>query len=419
MPSKIKTLLTSIVFVGASFTFANAAEINLPGFTGTANTTVTTGLSVRIERNCLTEPGAISVTGDSDFTTAISGLSSATQTALLNSDTPGCAKQYTDGYGNAPDLTSGGRRSLLSANADDGNMNFDGGDIFDSTTRVFSEISGSLDNGTSVNLSFVGSYNPITSFTNPTWAPFTDAALDEIETNFDLLDAYLTTDIAEMDATMTVGQYVTNWGESTFIPIGMNGLTTNAIDLTKLRVPGSSIREALVPAQQVTVSGYLDGGVSYEAYAQFGETHVEVDQGGMYFGNEVVQGDRLTFTSAFRKNNQKLADTCGLLIAGATAVGGQNTGCDADAVTLRNSATGGTYGSMYRLQAGIGALAALDSTESRAARAPIPACSLYMFPYVPPVALFLSVTASASQPVFAPPAAVGPAIRKPQVSASF
>ena len=54
-----------------------------------------------------------------------------------------------------------------------------------------------------------------------------------------------------MDATMTVGQYVTNWDESTFIPIGMNGLTTNAIDLTKLRVPGSSIREALVPANRL------------------------------------------------------------------------------------------------------------------------------------------------------------------------
>ena len=361
MPSKIKTLLTSLVFVSASFTFANAAELNLPGFSGTVNTTVTTGLSVRIERNCLTEPGAISVTGDAAFATAISGFSSDLQTALLNSDTPGCATQYTDGYGNAPDTTSGGRRSLLSANADDGNMNFDGGDIFDSTTRVFSEISGSLDNGTSVNLSLVGSYNPITSFTNPTWAPFTNAALDEIETNIDLLDAYLTTDIADLDATMTVGQYVTNWGESTFIPIGMNGLTTNAIDLTKLRVPGSSIREALVPAQQVSLSGYLDGGVSYEAYMQFGETHVEVDQGGMYFGNEVVQGDRLTFTSAFRKNNQKLADTCSILIAGPTALGGQNTGCDADAITFRNSAGGPLVGNQYLLQAGLGVLAGLSS----------------------------------------------------------
>ena len=28
MPSKIKTLLTSLVFVSASFTFANAAELN-------------------------------------------------------------------------------------------------------------------------------------------------------------------------------------------------------------------------------------------------------------------------------------------------------------------------------------------------------------------------------------------------------
>ena len=43
---KAKNVRTSIVFVGASFTIANAAEINLPGFTGTANTTVTTGLSV-------------------------------------------------------------------------------------------------------------------------------------------------------------------------------------------------------------------------------------------------------------------------------------------------------------------------------------------------------------------------------------
>ena len=49
----------------------------------------------------------------------------------------------------------------------------------------------------------------------------------------------------------------------------MNGLTTNAIDLTKLRVPGASIKEALLPTEQLTLSGYLDGGWSYEAYYQF------------------------------------------------------------------------------------------------------------------------------------------------------
>ena len=362
MPSKINTLITSLVFVIGSLVYTNAAEINLPGFTGTANTTVTSGLSVRIERNCLTEPGAAAAAGDSDFVTKVNALTSDAdyRAALLGSDTPGCAGQYTDGYGNAPDLTSGGRRSLLSANADDGNMNFDGGDVIDATQRLFTEISGSTDGGLDVNLSFVGSYNPINDINAPTWAPFTSAALDEIETNIDLLDAYITADIAEADATLTVGQYVTNWGESTFIPVGMNGLTTNAIDLTKLRVPGAAIREALVPAQQITLSGYLDGGWSYEAYYQNGETHIQVDQGGMFFGNEVVEGDRLTFTSAFRKGNQELAAACGILISGSGA-GQANQGCDSDAVTYYNSALGPLAGTQYLVQAGLSAVVSSDN----------------------------------------------------------
>ena len=52
MPSKILSTIYSLVFVITSFTFANAAEINVPGFTGSANTTVTTGFSMRVERDC-------------------------------------------------------------------------------------------------------------------------------------------------------------------------------------------------------------------------------------------------------------------------------------------------------------------------------------------------------------------------------
>ena len=193
----------------------------------------------------------------------------------------GCAKQYTDGYGNAPDTTSGPMRKLISSNANDGNMNFDGGDIFDATTRVFSEISGTFDSGVSLNASVVGSYNPLTSFTNPTWAPFSSEVKDDIETNIDLLDFYITTDISQIDAVLTAGNYVTNWGEATFIPIGMNGLTTNAIDLTKLRVPGSAIREALLPAK-VCLVWILDGGWSYEAYYQLDESHLELDENGTF-----------------------------------------------------------------------------------------------------------------------------------------
>ena len=301
MSSKIKTLILSSALLFAGLSFANAAEVNYPGFSGNINTTLTTGLSVRVDENCLSKPGGRNL--DAAFTAAVNANRSADASALIaGADGKGCASQYTDGYGNTPDTTSGPRRKLVSSNANDGIMNFGDGDIFDSTTRIFSELDGTFDNGVGLNASLVASYNPITSFTNPTWAPFTNDQLDDIETNIDVLDFYLTTDLTS-DINMTAGRFVTNWGESTFIPVGMNGLTTNAIDLGKLRVPGSSIKEALVPASQITLSGYLDGGWSYEAYMQFDESHIEFDEAGTFFGNEVVSGDRIVYTSAFSGNS--------------------------------------------------------------------------------------------------------------------
>ena len=109
----------------------------------------------------------------------------------------------------------------------------------------------------------------------------------------------------------------------------MNGLTTNAIDLAKLRTPGSSIREALVPASQITLSGYLDGGLSYEAYMQVGESHVEFDPNGTFFGNEVISGDRLMFTSGFYQNSQSQSDACSYV-----NTVGRGEACDADTIAF-------------------------------------------------------------------------------------
>ena len=52
--------------------------------------------------------------------------------------------------------------------------------------------------------------------------------------------------------------HVTSWGEATFIPVGANGLVTNALDLSALRAPGASIRDALLPTEQITLHGSLD-----------------------------------------------------------------------------------------------------------------------------------------------------------------
>jgi len=75
----------------------------------------------------------------------------------------------------------------------------------------------------------------------------------------------------------------------------MNGLTTNAVDLSKLRNPGASIKEALIPTEQITLEGFLSDGWSYEAYLQMNEGHVEFEEAGQFFGSEVVSGDRLNY----------------------------------------------------------------------------------------------------------------------------
>jgi len=348
MMSNVKTLIATVVFLVAGLSFSHAEEFSYPGFSGNVNTTLTTGLQVRVAEDCVGQAGFINVAGDSTYIAAVNSTRSADASVLLQDGDPGCGKIYIDGYGNPYD-PKGTRRSLISSNADDGRMNFGNGDIFNSTTRVFTEIDGTMDNGVGVTASFVGSYNPITSFTNPTWAPFTSDALDDIETNVDLLDLYITADIAEIDASLNVGRYVTNWGESTFIPVGMNGLTTNAIDLAKLRTPGSSIREALVPASQVTLSGYLDGGVSYEAYMQLGESHIEFDPNGTFFGNEVISGDRLLFTGGYYQNSQSQAGACSYLNTVARA-----SACDAD--TIAYAAANPASSGMYYFQEGFKAM---------------------------------------------------------------
>ena len=350
MSSKIKLSLASLTIFLGSFFFANSAEINYPGFTGTVNTTLTTGLSMRIERDCLSEPGEITL----DATYIANATSQfGSYAAPYLAEGFGCAKVHRDGYGNPIDSVAGVPRKLISSNANDGNMNFDGGEIFDATTRVYSEIMGTTTGGVDLKLSFVGSYNPITTFTTPVWAPFSNDQLDNIETNIDLLDAYISTDVAALDATVTIGNHVTNWGESTFIPIGMNGLVTNALDLTKLRVPGAEIKEALVPATQLTVSGFLNGGWSYEAYIQAGESHVELDENGTFFGNEVASGDRLTFTSAFSGNSQAQSEACSYAIAVTAGMG-----CDQDAIDYYNTTAGKQASTMYQLQTGFQSLMA-------------------------------------------------------------
>ncbi len=346
MLTKFNSIITSIVLLLGSLTVVQATEINLPGFTGSVKSTVTSGVSMRIERDCLNVRGYKK--NDDTYRTWVSNNVASASQALYLAEDEGCSVIHTDGYGN----TGTAVRDLMSENADDGNMNFDSGDIFDATSRVFTELSGNTDDGTSVNLSFVGSYNAFEKFTTPTFAPLTDDELDKVVTNVDILDAYFTSPIND-DLDLTAGRFVTNWGESTFIPIGMNGLTTNALDLVALRKPGASIKEALLPTEQITLSGYLDGGWSFEAYYQFGESHINFDQPGMFYGSEVLGGKNLVMASNFGapSTGQAQSTACGYLNTTYSS-----RSCDSTAVAVHNTTAGKALSALYMYEAGLKAM---------------------------------------------------------------
>ena len=229
-------LIASVIAMFMSSTHLMAADLNIPGFTGTVNTTVTSGFSMRASsRDCMLQDGLSYNVSTGDLGTPLLGLLSIetdlTAAQVLNGGTKNylfsdsCSKFQTDAYGN----TSTNRLEYGSVNSDDGNLNFDSGDIVDATQKIFTEISGTTDTGVGVNLSFIGSYNPVLDLETESFKKLTSEASDELESDISLLDAYITT---SFDAgggmgfvDVTAGNFVTSWGEATFIPVGLNGLS--------------------------------------------------------------------------------------------------------------------------------------------------------------------------------------------------
>ncbi|MFX5839421.1 DUF1302 family protein, partial [Acinetobacter baumannii] len=65
--------------------------------------------------------------------------------------------------------------------------------------------------------------------------------------DYEILDAYVRGkfQIAGKSTDVRVGKQVVSWGESTFIPNGINSI--NPVDVAKLRSPGAELKEAFLP----------------------------------------------------------------------------------------------------------------------------------------------------------------------------
>ena len=166
-------------------------------------------------------------------------------------------------------------------NGNDGNLNYDTGLVSNA-----SKFTTDLDIG----LGDFGAFVRTTGFIDfENWngerarTPLSSEAKEQVGRDVEVLDAYITAgaDMGGATVDLRLGKHVLNWGESTFIPNGINAI--NPFDVSALRLPGSELREALLPVGLASVSVAPVDNVSLEAFYQLDWQKTRIDAVGSYF----------------------------------------------------------------------------------------------------------------------------------------
>ena len=86
-----------------------------------------------------------------------------------------------------------------------------------------------------------------------------------------------------------IGRQVISWGESTFIPNGINVI--NPVDLSKIRIPGSELKEAFIPTTAIWLSQEITKNATVEGFYLTNFDKVRLDPRGSYFSNNDFASD--------------------------------------------------------------------------------------------------------------------------------
>ncbi|MDM9652822.1 DUF1302 domain-containing protein [Pseudomonas wenzhouensis] len=134
-------------------------------------------------------------------------------------------------------------------------------------------------------------YNPGPSQNYPKDNSFTRETRHKAGRDAQILDAYVygNWDIANMPVSGRLGKQVFNWGEGLFYRNGVN--TTNPVDAAKFRLPGSEVKEVLVPVEALSFNIGLTDNLSMEAFYQFNWKESAIDPVGTYFSETDLFAD--------------------------------------------------------------------------------------------------------------------------------
>jgi hypothetical protein len=182
-------------------------------------------------------------------------------------------------------LPNGGNQ--FSINLDDGNLNYDKG-WFSKAVKMTNDFEVSGDNA--------GVFVRLTSFYDwenedgeRSFRPLGKEALKKVGSDSEFLDAfvYFNFDTGDIPIDLRFGSQVLSWGESIFIQNGINSI--NPVDVSKLRIPGAELKEALKPVPMASFNIGITENITLEGFYQFKWQQTIIDPRGTYFStNDVV-----------------------------------------------------------------------------------------------------------------------------------
>ena len=197
------------------------------------------------------------------------------------------------------------RGAFFGANGDDGNLNYDKGDVIAALTKINTDLT--LTKGNWVGrIHALGFYDPVNAdfqhkHPNTLYQPAkTDRpgdAIDRYALGTELYEAFVQYNFnwgESREGSLTVGSQIVRWGESTLL--ALNSISEiNPPSYRSLHAPGSEINEVFKPVPAVVLSTSLPDDISMELFYQLQWKPAEVDPAGTFFSfTDFIGGENLT-----------------------------------------------------------------------------------------------------------------------------
>lgn len=177
-------------------------------------------------------------------------------------------------------------RGAYSVNGDDGNLNFKRGETFSKIVKGSHEFSLKYQDSFGIYASGLYFYDFELMDESRPFRDLSEPVLDQQGADAKFLSAYAyyNWEMFERPTKFSLGKQVINWGENTFIPHGVSE-GNQPLDVSKLRTPGSEIKEAFLPLGSALFSIGLTDTLDFEGYYQYEWDHFQVDGSGTYFSS--------------------------------------------------------------------------------------------------------------------------------------